>query len=239
MNAGEADERAKGGEPEARPVDAAERAYQEIRHRIAMGELEGGARLTESSLGEMLSMSRTPIRTALTRLDAEGFVTLTPKRGAVIAEDAVVDPEEFHDIRERLERHAAMVAAERRTPEQLADLRALVQEVEAELESHQRPRRHAERNARFHILVAEMSRRRRLAALISGLYDIPILEDAAGRLGDHDLRAVWAQHSEIVEAIAGADPEWAGSAMLSHLRSSRRMAARVGATLGATPAEML
>lgn len=239
MNSSEADERAKGGEPEARPVDAAERAYQEIRQRIAMGELDGGARLTESSLGEMLSMSRTPIRAALTRLDAEGFVTLTPKRGAVIAEDAVVDPDEFRDIRERLERLAAMVAAERRTPEQLAELHQQVREVEAELEQQRRPQRHAERNARFHILVAEMSQRRRLSALISGLYDIPILEDAASRLGDDDLRAVWAQHAEITAAIASADPEWAGSAMLSHLRSSRRMAARVGATFGATPAEML
>jgi DNA-binding GntR family transcriptional regulator len=199
-----------------RPGDSAERAYQEIRRSISTGEHRPGTRLTEGSLSKALSMSRTPVRTALVRLDAEGFVTMTPKRGAVVAADTTVDVIELLQIREALETQAASVAASSATPHDVAALTANVDEMETIAVESSGDAAAIALGHDFHLLVASMSRRPRLASLVSGLHQL--IHDTVG-CGSTD---VWqytvAQHRELVVALEQHDAEWAEAAMRSHLR---------------------
>lgn len=75
-------------------TSAAERAYQVIRDGILDGVYGAGSMLGESSLATEIGVSRTPVRTALARLQNEGWITIYPKRGALVqglSERAVLD----------------------------------------------------------------------------------------------------------------------------------------------------
>src|SRR6185437_11004753 len=58
-----------------------ERAYEEIRRLIVSGRLAAGTFLTERQLAAQLGMSKTPVRSALERLETEGFVRISPQQG--------------------------------------------------------------------------------------------------------------------------------------------------------------
>lgn len=65
-------------------ASAAERAYQAIREGILTGSYASETMLGEASLAADLGLSRTPIRSALSRLQDEGWITVYPKRGALV-----------------------------------------------------------------------------------------------------------------------------------------------------------
>lgn len=76
-------------------LSAAEAAYTRVKEQILDGELPGGSMVSEGSVAETLEMSRTPVREAFLRLQAEGWMQLYPKRGALVRE---VAPGELHDV---------------------------------------------------------------------------------------------------------------------------------------------
>ncbi|HKZ00992.1 MAG TPA: GntR family transcriptional regulator, partial [Pyrinomonadaceae bacterium] len=57
-------------------------AYKSIKDHIWEGDLDEGTRLTEEKLSQMLGISKSPVREALNRLEAEGLVRIEPRRGA-------------------------------------------------------------------------------------------------------------------------------------------------------------
>lgn len=63
---------------------AGERAYRSVREGLLTGRYVGGAMLSEATLAAELGLSRTPVRAALIRLQDEGWVTIYPKRGALV-----------------------------------------------------------------------------------------------------------------------------------------------------------
>ncbi|MCV7314436.1 GntR family transcriptional regulator [Mycolicibacillus parakoreensis] len=85
------------------PANAAERAHVAIRTAILNGDYAAGTMLSESALAASLSMSRTPVRAALGRLQDEGFVTIYPKRGALVRELTAAEVREFAQVRHALE----------------------------------------------------------------------------------------------------------------------------------------
>src|SRR5712692_5191420 len=86
-------------------------AYLALRDAITSGTLVPGARLGEAALAKHFSVSTTPIREALRRLDREGLVRLAPNRGAVVTEFNLREILDLFEIRELLECGAARRAA--------------------------------------------------------------------------------------------------------------------------------
>lgn len=88
-----------GGEPvvgaATEPESAAGRAYNVLRNRILDGEFEDGSMLSEGRVAAELGMSRTPVREAFLQLQAEGWMRLYPKRGAMVRP---VPPHEFREV---------------------------------------------------------------------------------------------------------------------------------------------
>ncbi|REF29675.1 GntR family transcriptional regulator [Calidifontibacter indicus] len=82
---------------------AADRAHAYLREEILQGRITPGTMLSESELGARLSMSRTPIRAALTRLQDEGWVTIYPQRGALVREVSEQEVWESAVVRHALE----------------------------------------------------------------------------------------------------------------------------------------
>ncbi len=101
-------------------------AYRRLREAILSGALPMGTRVNELELAQAWSVSRTPIRDALRRLEAEGLVQATPGRGVIVPLMTLEDVDELYELREVLEGRAARRAAERATPEFHARLNALI-----------------------------------------------------------------------------------------------------------------
>jgi DNA-binding GntR family transcriptional regulator len=89
-------------------------AYVAVRDGITSGALLPGARLREAALAKHLSISTTPVREALRRLDREGLVRLSPNRGAVVAEFDLHEILDLFEVREVLECRAVRRAASAR-----------------------------------------------------------------------------------------------------------------------------
>jgi DNA-binding GntR family transcriptional regulator len=104
-----------------------------LRDAILSGYFKPGERLIEAKLCEMMQVSRTSIREALRRLEAERLVVIIPNRGPSVAEIAWEEANQIYDVRAILEGEAAALLAERATGDQKREMaRALTAFVEAD-----------------------------------------------------------------------------------------------------------
>ena len=99
--------------PQLQKLSLNERAYQKILERIITLELRPGSQVDESSLEQLLSIGRTPIREALFRLTAEGLVEKLPQRSFFVKPITVDDVKSFFEAMMFSERSCAVLAASR------------------------------------------------------------------------------------------------------------------------------
>ena len=106
-----------------------ESVLQKITEAIVTNRLRPGEKLVETQLGEQLGVSRGPVREAFRRLEQMGLVEKIPYRGAFVSALTQQDVEELHNVREPLEGLAARLLAERRDPQIIAKLEAILNEM--------------------------------------------------------------------------------------------------------------
>jgi DNA-binding GntR family transcriptional regulator len=108
---------------EVRPLR--DRIAAAIRGLIMDGRIHPGGRLAEPDLARRLGVSRTPLREALMQLESEGFVVVTPRRGAVVSDLSATDAVETYQVKGALEALAARLACDRLSDETLQSLRQI------------------------------------------------------------------------------------------------------------------
>jgi DNA-binding GntR family transcriptional regulator len=101
-----------------------ERAYAEIKQRILRGDLPASTFLSERHMASQLSMSKTPVRAALERLEFEGFVTISPQQGIIVRDLSVHDIADQYEIRAALETYVVRTQAGRLTSAQVSRFQA-------------------------------------------------------------------------------------------------------------------
>jgi DNA-binding GntR family transcriptional regulator len=206
-----------------RPGNLPDIAYDRFRRALRSGELKPGARLLEVSLAQSFGMSRTPVRQAMQRLQAEGLVMYAPPRGLCVATYSPAQIDELYEMREALEGTAARLAAQHAGPAEAAFLQTMAQ---AEGLLQEPPETIAEQNRRFHQAIHEATHNRHLLRAIGTMADALLL------LGRTTLsvpgRAAEArrEHMAVADAIAMHDPAAAEAAARSHIRAAYR--ARLG-----------
>src|SRR5262245_56488697 len=89
-----------------------ERAYQAISSAIANLEFKPGEALKQDHLARWLSISRTPVREALRRLEQDGIIQTVPGRGLVVTELTIKDVEDMLEMLQLMDAHAAYLAAQ-------------------------------------------------------------------------------------------------------------------------------
>jgi DNA-binding GntR family transcriptional regulator len=99
-----------------------EKAYRAISGAIARLELKPGEALTQDRLAKWLSISRTPVREALRRLEQDRIIHTAPGRGLVVTELTIKDAEDLLEMLALLDTHAAYLAAQRRSSAQADQL---------------------------------------------------------------------------------------------------------------------
>src|ERR1700674_39619 len=108
--------------PVRRPIPLRQSVYDTLLNLIASAGLEPAEHLVETDLAGQLGVSRQPIREALHRMEAEGWIDLRPSQGAFVHVPTDQEVDELLDVRTLLEAETARLAAGAASPAQLARL---------------------------------------------------------------------------------------------------------------------
>jgi DNA-binding GntR family transcriptional regulator len=198
-----------------RPSSLSQQAYERIRKELLAGNLGGDStRLIERELAERLSMSRTPIRDALRRLELAGIVEPLDGGGYRPRRVTLRDVEEHYELSILLEPLAAQMVAEREG-----------EDIERFLDSEAVAERDATPwgNTRFHVAVAEASGNVVLARVISTLNERLAAHRIAAEADPETDEILAEEQNKVVDAIRRRDPEAAATAMRTYLEVARRL----------------
>lgn len=188
--------------------------YNSLRQAIIEQALRPGVKLPEDSIGETFGVSRTVVRNALVRLDAEGLVELQPNRSASVAEPTLEDAYDIFEMRQCLEREVIQRLCK-------LDPAPIVKVLNDHLaEEANVPRDDNARSIRlageFHILLAELTGSRILVRYVNEIVSRCSLI-LARFAQNHSVECGTEEHAEIIAAITAQDAERAISSMQCHL----------------------
>jgi len=159
-------------------------------------ELAPGARIIEADIAERLEMSKTPVKKALGMLMHEGFVEVLPRHGYRVTEITLADVQEIYQLRLIIEPAAAELAASNATPEQLQELRKLVDDSQDDSQEEQ-----TSKVLKFHEILADASGNSRLALILSGLMDEMERLMSMGLDIGESLSLQAGEHRELLDAL--------------------------------------
>jgi DNA-binding GntR family transcriptional regulator len=191
-------------------------AYAALHAAIVAGGLSPGERLVEEELAERLGYKRGAVRGALLRLGHEGLVVRERNRGARVRRFTLEEAIEILEARAALESLAAGYAALRRTDAEVAELQALVGEMER-LQRAGELLAMSERNAILHRRILELSRHRVAHDICSRLHSQVVRFQFRTVLAPGRSSKSLQEHGDIVGAIAAGDRAAAEQAMRTHL----------------------
>ena len=202
----------------------AEKAYVAIRRLIVTLELGPGSVINERELVEQLGIGRTPVREALRRLAQEGLVEVYPRRGMFVT---VVDVRKLalvSEVRAALEPEAARLAAERATDAERAELKELLDELDAGGADD-----HAlmALDERIHRAVYRCARNDLLATTLEQYYVLALRIWTIALDRQHELNDAVQGHRALLEAIHDGDGERAAATMRAHVEDFEQAMRRV------------
>jgi DNA-binding GntR family transcriptional regulator len=212
--------------PETR-LTMAEKAYRDIKQRILENVFPAGTIMLEQELAELLEMSRTPVREAMIRLAREGMIDIRPRHGMRVLPVSAKDMREIYEILTALESEAAaQIARDGATPARIAELKAAVAQMDETLKADDLEA-WARADDRFHRLILDTARNRRLTAIIEQFWD----QSHRVRMLTLKLRPKPTgsniDHRALVDAIERGDPEEAHRIHHEHRAKNGRMLAEL------------
>jgi GntR family transcriptional repressor for pyruvate dehydrogenase complex len=200
-------------------VSAADRAASGIRALIVAGEYVPGDRLpSERELSLELELSRPALREGIRRLRSGGVLESRRGSGTYVAD---VDLDGVYDIRTLLEPFAAHQAALRRTDDQLAEMRATLERMDATAPEDGTGFDLAD--ARFHALVATASGSTVLADILGRLGELALLTRTVISSSSALRQDSYADIERVCVAIERQHPRRAANAMERHIRHVRHL----------------
>ncbi|WP_245409812.1 GntR family transcriptional regulator [Pararhizobium haloflavum] len=204
-----------------------------VRDLVLGGEVAPGQRLSEIALSERLSISRTPLRAALARLEQEGLLEQIPSGGYAVRGFTFNDIVDAIELRGVLEGTAARLAAERGVqPAKLRAIKALVGELDKCF--RERPEdmlfdQYVELNQEFHTMLAGLSGSETMRREVERSAQLPFASPSAFLEKQEDILAfrtslvhAQRQHRDIVEAIEMREGARAEALAREHARLARR-----------------
>lgn len=210
-----------------------EGAIARLRELLMKGEFAAGQKLGEKQLADLLNVSRTPIRLALTELAKEGLLEYNANRGFVVRRFSIDQIIDAVEVREQLEGAAAGLAAKNGLSEKqqrviegcLLEVDGLLLKTEID---HGDALSWSELNGTFHNAIVEAADNSVLAEFVGRLDSIP-LASAQSFAGTYDrlgsqlaaIRRAQIRHRWVYEAILARDSQRAELVMRQHVYEGR------------------
>lgn len=198
-----------------------DKAYDSIRKMIVSGILAMGEIVTEGYLVSLLGMSRTPVRSALHRLEQDGLVRIFPKQGIYIPELSVSQIREMYDLRIALETFAVRRLTQNALPERLNTLHNILNCQREQLDRADTSV-FMIHDSRFHLSIVEFLENHELMSVFHKNEDKLLM---FGReIFKRDIRRLqlsYQEHVCILTAVEKGDEQTAVQKMEEHLLRGR------------------
>lgn len=196
--------------------------YRALHEAIITSILPPGQWLGEVQLARLFDVSRTPVREAILRLEADHLAVRIPRRGLVVSK---ITPEETIDVyvvREAIDGLAAALAAEKATPAEISNLESISERFARAAERGDLDAL-AETNLLFHEAIAAASRNVLLISFVKHIHRL-VRRFHSTTFG-HPGRAVEAvaAHRALIRAIAEGDAERARAIAMKDMAVARRI----------------
>lgn len=198
-------------------------AYEQLKARLLDGDYPPGSFLSERRLAADLGMSKTPIKAALERLEAEGFVSVSPQQGIVVRELAIREIIDLYEIRSALEAYVLRTVAGRLTPDEVLALRANLR-AQAKLRGTGDVARAVVLDAEFHLLFAEFLGNGEILRVVGQLREkMQRVVTQVFRLTPGRIDTSYDEHTAIASAVIVGDGATAAQLVTRHLELGKRM----------------
>lgn len=194
--------------------------YEQLRGDILSCSLPPGEEFREGELVEKFGVSKSPIRDALQRLELEGLIEISPRRGHRVAPISISDAEDMLELRGILEAGALRAIVAHASDELIEKLAVFRDSDTSNVSAF------ADYNRNFHMEICRASGNRRLANSMAQLmenYDrlcivsLTSTRDEVGGMGD-----ALADHVAIIDALVARNAGAAVRASTQHIAKSRR-----------------
>ena len=223
----------KSLQPLRRGLSLRERIHDRLRAAIISGELAPGSPVIEAELATRLGASRTPVREALRRLEAEGLLEPRGLRGSVVRELRSDEVDCVFEIREALESLAARRAARTIRETELRKLQDYVERMRLSVDDANEMERH---DTGFHDVILASASGERLKRMLTELREELIAYRFISLADPERRRATVGEHEAIVAALKAHDEDAAAARTAAHIANARAAVLRLAAAAPAAPA---
>jgi DNA-binding GntR family transcriptional regulator len=200
-----------------------DQAYERIKQRLLDNDYPPGSFLSERSLAGNLGMSKTPVKAALERLEAEGFITVSPQQGIVVRELSVREIADQYEVRAALESYTLRTIAGRLTPQQIAKIQINLT-AQAQLRGTGDVAKGMALDAAFHIQFAEFAGNAEIRRVIVQLREkMQRVITQVFRLCPTRMDTSYDEHAAIAAAVIDGDGNLAAELLVRHLELGKRL----------------
>ena len=195
--------------------------FKTLRDAIITGEFQPGERLMEMKLANEMGVSRTPVREAIKKLEAEGLVIMNPRRGAQVAPINEKDLKDILEIRKALESLSCRIACGKVTQDDVKHLRSINRAVAKAVRENDIPEI-VERDVEFHDAINMITDNARLMKFLGQLkehlyrYRLEFIKNM------ENCNTIIEDHERIIEAIAQKNADVACREIEDHIELQER-----------------
>jgi DNA-binding GntR family transcriptional regulator len=204
---------------------AKDRALDYVKNQVLTGAFPGGELISEGEVAAALGMSRTPVREAFLRLEAEGLLRLYPQRGALVVPVSSEEARAVIEARLVLEQFAASKVIGRGPAACTAVFERLSAELQRQCDAAAEPDwpEFLDADRAFHSITLEESRNAILSAFYSSLRDRQMRMIGESVIRDRQrMTTIVDEHRGIAEALRDGDLQRTREAVQTHLASTVR-----------------
>ncbi|MBI1312768.1 FCD domain-containing protein [bacterium] len=200
-----------------------QRAYDELKQRIQDATFQPGAFLSERQLAGQLGMSKTPVKAALERLEAEGFIAVSPQQGIVVRDLSVHEIADQFEIRQALESFVLRSLAGKLCNAQVTQLRGNLRQQQQAAKSGD-TRAAARLDSEFHTLFCTFLGNQEIIRVMLHLREK--MHRVVTRVFDqntHRLGSSYREHQAIADAVLSGNGDQAATALEEHLNYGKQL----------------
>jgi DNA-binding GntR family transcriptional regulator len=208
------------------PITVTSQTVSKLRDAILGGVFKPGERLLEQNLCDWMGVSRTSVREALRRLEAERLIVITPNRGPSVAEVMWPEAQAIYEVRALLEGEAVALFAERATPAQLSEMKLALADFDRAV-SMDAPLDRLAATARFYSVILNGCGNPVIGEMIQGLVArITFLRARSMSLGGRSRQST-VEMWRMFDAIEKRNPANARQAAVDHVKAACEAAREV------------
>lgn len=204
-----------GSEWPTRQKSLADEIAEETKDELVRGELCPGDHVSTDRIARKLGVSHVPVREALSKLEAQGYLEAVPNRGFFVPELLLDDVEDVYRWRRVLEEEVHGTAVPALTEAQLSTLGELCGEMRTAADAGDAVRFHRI-NRRFHFVIFEASNSRVLMRMLPALWDAASHYQSVLIQVESSISTLQAQHEELLRAFVDRAAERANEVMRGH-----------------------